>query len=90
MRNFLSLIAVLFVISYNVNAQTTNTAALKVTGKIVDIATGKPVEYASVVLLKQAYSSMVTGAYATPSGGFSLHNIVPGIYLLRISFMGYE
>ena len=90
MRNFLSLIAVLFVISYNVNAQTTNTAALKVTGKIVDIATAKPVEYASVVLLKQADSSMVTGAYTTPSGGFSLNNIVPGIYVLRISFMGYE
>lgn len=81
---------VLFVMSYNVNAQTTIAAPLKVTGKVVDIATGKPIEYASVVLLKQADSSMVTGAYTTPTGAFTLNNIIPGIYVLRITFMGYE
>ncbi|TWF41260.1 outer membrane receptor protein involved in Fe transport [Chitinophaga polysaccharea] len=90
MRNYLFLIAVLFVASYNVNGQTTTPAPLKVTGKIADIATGKPVEYASVVLLKQADSAMVTGAYTNPAGNFSLNNIAPGIYVLRITFMGYE
>lgn len=90
MRNFLSLMFVLFVMSYNVNAQTTIPAALKVTGKVADVVTGKPIEYASVVLLKQADSTMVTGAYTMPTGGFSLNNIVPGIYILRITFMGYE
>jgi iron complex outermembrane receptor protein len=90
MRNFLSLMFVLFVMSYNVYAQTTIPAALKVTGKVADVVTGKPVEYASVVLLRQADSSMVTGAYTTPTGSFTLNNIIPGIYVLRITFMGYE
>jgi len=90
MRNFLLLMFVLFVASYNVNAQTTIPTALKVTGKVADVATGKPIEYASVVLLKQADSTMVTGAYTTPAGAFTLNNIIPGIYVLRITFMGYE
>lgn len=90
MRSFLLLMFVLFVASYNVNAQTTIPTALKVTGKVADVATGKPIEYASVVLLKQADSTMVTGAYTTPAGGFTLNNVVPGIYVLRITFMGYE
>ncbi|HEY8956592.1 MAG TPA: outer membrane beta-barrel protein [Chitinophaga sp.] len=90
MRNFFSLMVVLFVASYNVNAQTPIPASLKITGKVADIATGKPIEYASVVLLKQADSSMVTGAYTTPTGAFSLNNITPGIYVVRITFMGYE
>lgn len=90
MRNFFSLMVVLFVASYNVNAQTPIPASLKITGKVADIATGKPIEYASVVLLKQADSSMVTGAYTTPTGTFSLNNITPGIYVVRVTFMGYE
>ncbi|MBO9731997.1 MAG: TonB-dependent receptor [Chitinophaga sp.] len=90
MRNFLFLMFVLTVMSYNVNAQTTAPVALKVTGKVADIVTAKPIEYASVVLLKQADSSMVTGAYTTPAGTFTLNNIAPGIYILRITFMGYE
>ncbi|PSL46439.1 outer membrane receptor protein involved in Fe transport [Chitinophaga niastensis] len=90
MRNFILLLFLPFVITYNVNAQTPITAALKVSGKVADITTGKPVEYASVVLLRQADSSMVTGAYTSPAGGFSLNNITPGIYILRITFMGYE
>ncbi|WP_142682951.1 outer membrane beta-barrel protein [Chitinophaga polysaccharea] len=90
MRNFFSLMVVLFVASYNVNAQTPIPTALKITGKVADIVTGKPIEYASVVLLKQADSSMVTGAYTSPAGTFSLNNITPGIYVVRITFMGYE
>lgn len=90
MRNLFSLMVVLFVVSYNANAQTPIPASLKVTGKVVDIVTGKPIEYASVVLLNQADSSMVTGAYTTPAGTFSLNNVTPGIYVVRITFMGYE
>ncbi|MET3877057.1 outer membrane beta-barrel protein [Chitinophaga sp. OAE865] len=90
MRNFFSLMVVLFVASYNVNAQTPIPTPLKITGKVADIVTGKPIEYASVVLLKQADSSMVTGAYTSPAGTFSLNNITPGIYVVRITFMGYE
>ncbi|MFY0254645.1 TonB-dependent receptor domain-containing protein [Chitinophaga sp. 30R24] len=91
MRNYLSLMAVLFVTSlYNVNAQTTTSVPPSITGKVADVASGKPIEYASVVLLKQTDSSMVTGAYTTPAGAFTFNNIAPGIYVLRVTFMGYE
>jgi outer membrane receptor protein involved in Fe transport len=90
MRNFFSLMFVLIVMSYNVHAQTPNAGTLKVTGKVVDVVTSKPIEYASVVLLKQADSSMVTGAYTTPAGVFTFSNVAPDIYVLRITFMGYQ
>ena len=63
MRNSLPFLFVLFAImcNYNGYAQTQPNAAMKVTGKVVDESTGKAIEYASVVLLKQEDSSMVTG-----------------------------
>ncbi|HVI48274.1 MAG TPA: TonB-dependent receptor [Chitinophaga sp.] len=76
--------------AYNANAQTTTAGAWKISGKIVDAVTSKPVEYASVVLLRQADSSMVTGMYTTPAGGFSFSNQPAGIYVIRVTFMGYE
>ncbi|CAL1519572.1 TonB-dependent receptor [Chitinophaga sp. MM2321] len=90
MRKFSTLLFFLFVVIYNVNAQTTNTVIQKVSGKVADAVSMKGVEYASVVLLRQADSSMVSGMYTTPAGNFSFSNVAPGIYVLRVTFMGYE
>jgi hypothetical protein len=54
----------------------------------MDASTGKPVEYASVALLKLD-SSIITGMYTKPDGSFSF-NTNPGTYLIRITFMGYN
>ncbi|RFS26291.1 TonB-dependent receptor [Chitinophaga silvatica] len=90
MRKSLTFLFVLFAIVYNVHAQTHPNTPLKVTGKVVDEATGKAIEYASVVLLKQEDSTVVTGVYTTPTGSFSFDKVPPGIYVTRITFMGYD
>ncbi|WP_143309286.1 TonB-dependent receptor [Chitinophaga vietnamensis] len=90
MRHYHLLLGLLFVTVYNVNAQTQSSGSFKVTGKVVDAATSKPVEYASAVLLKQTDSSLVSGMYTTNAGGFSFANITPGIYVIRVTFMGYD
>lgn len=58
-------------------------------GKLVDDQSGKPVEYASVALLKQADSSVVTGMLSKGNGDFNFENVAPGRYLLRINFIGF-
>lgn len=58
-------------------------------GKLVDAKTGKPIEYASVTLLKQRDSSLITGMLTKPNGDFSLENLPFGPMILRVNFMGY-
>jgi outer membrane receptor protein involved in Fe transport len=61
---------------------------VKLSGKAMDATTGKPVEYASVVLLKED-STVLTGMYTQPDGSFSF-TPPAGKYILRITFMGYN
>ncbi|WP_440133856.1 outer membrane beta-barrel protein [Chitinophaga sancti] len=88
MRNSVLILitAVLATCYISVQAQSTNS----LTGKAVDASTGKPVEYASVVILQENDSSVLTGMYTKPDGSFSFPTIHPGNYILRISFMGYD
>ena len=58
----LLLVSVLLSLYYVSVAQT-----VKLSGKAMDAATGKPVEYASVVLLKED-STVLTGMYTQPDG----------------------
>lgn len=89
MRQRLLLIAALLSVSFVSIAQTGNAQA-KLVGKALDAGTGKPVEYASVVLLNQEDSSIVKGMYTGPEGDFSFPSVLPGTYVLRITFMGYD
>ncbi|MCW3464080.1 outer membrane beta-barrel family protein [Chitinophaga nivalis] len=59
-------------------------------GKLLDAQTGKPVPYASVTLLKQRDSSLVTGMLTKANGDFSLEGLAFGTYIMRINFMGYN
>lgn len=58
-------------------------------GKLVDAKTGKAIEYASVTVLKQKDSSLVTGMLTKSNGDFSLENLPFGPMILRVNFMGY-
>jgi outer membrane receptor protein involved in Fe transport len=83
MRKCLLLVSALLSLCYVSVAQT-----VKLSGKALDATTGKPVEYASVVLLKED-SSVVTGMYTQPDGSFSF-TPAEGKYIVRITFMGYN
>jgi len=84
--SLLIITAVLSTCYISVVAQTTN----KLTGKAIDASTGKPVEYASVVILQEKDSSVLTGMYTQPDGTFSFNPLQTGHYILRITFMGYD
>ncbi len=62
----------------------------EILGKLIDNQTGKPVEYASVALLKATDSSVVTGMLSKGNGDFDFRSITPGKYILKIFFIGYE
>ncbi|NSL87780.1 outer membrane beta-barrel family protein [Chitinophaga solisilvae] len=58
-------------------------------GKLLDAGNGKPIPYASVALLRQRDSSVVTGMLTKPNGEFNLENLPFGPFIIRINFMGY-
>lgn len=60
-----------------------------VTGTVVDSVSGERLEYATIVLFKQADSSQVAGIASGDHGQFKLDSLRPGNYFARVSFLGY-
>src|SRR5574344_2622496 len=59
-----------------------------ISGKILDAKTGKPIELATIRLMK-GDSSFVSGENTSANGSFSLKIKSPGKYILKLSFIGY-
>lgn len=59
-------------------------------GTIIDSITEKPMGYVTVLALKQTDQSMAGGIVTEGNGSFSIPNLKPGIYNLKISFVGYN
>lgn len=59
-------------------------------GKLQDAKSKQAIPYASVALLRQKDSSLVTGMLSETNGDFRLENLPFGAFLLRINFMGYQ
>jgi len=68
-------------------AQTKTTA--KVSGALID-EQGKPMDYASVSLLKVADSTIVKGTLSTDAGTYLLDNISAGTYIVKATAVGYS
>lgn len=75
---------------YSMAQSKNDPSTVRLSGKALDAATSKPVEYASVVLLHLPDSTVAHGMYTRPDGNFSFAGVAPGRYLLRITFMGYD
>lgn len=58
-------------------------------GRIIDANTKKPMEYATVSLLKSEDNTLVTGSISESNGKFDLLKVKEGTYRLSISFIGY-
>lgn len=61
-----------------------------ITGSLHDAATNEHVEYGSVVLFRNADSTLVTGSLTDNKGKFLIEKIKPGKYYVRVQFIGYE
>jgi len=62
----------------------------KISGKLIDEQSGKPIEYGNIVLYRFRDSSMVTGTISNSQGNFVLDNVNVGRYFIKISFIGFE
>jgi len=70
-----------------ITAAQTKTSA-KISGLLVD-AQGKPMEYATVSLLKSTDSTIVKGTLSTGDGVYLLDNINAGTYVIKATAVGY-
>lgn len=62
----------------------------KITGKILDASTKKPIEFTTVTARHARDTSFFTGALADGKGEFVLEKLKPGKYYLTYSFIGYK
>jgi ferric enterobactin receptor len=69
----------------NVSAQK---ASIKAT--VLDNQNELPIEYASIALLNPIDQSVISGEVSNKKGNFTLQNLKPGAYNLKIYFIGYE
>lgn len=61
----------------------------RLSGTVLDGATKKPVEFATVALLPATGDTPIDGTVADEKGRFSLRGLAPGAYRLQLSFLGY-
>jgi len=61
-----------------------------ISGNVFDTINGQPVEYANIVLYAKMDSSQITGTITDKNGSFLLSDLHPGLYFVKIDFMGYE
>lgn len=78
MKNFA--VALLALISYAANAQTG-----KIYGTITNTINNEPVPFATVVLVGTGI-----GTISDENGAYTIDNIVPGLYNVEFSFIGYK
>ncbi|MCC2548610.1 TonB-dependent receptor family protein [Hymenobacter sp. BT175] len=62
----------------------------RISGVVLDGATKKPVEFATVALLPASGEKPVDGTVADGKGRFTLKGLAPGAYRLQFSFLGYS
>lgn len=71
---------------------TTSSSATKgpgrITGRVLDAATQKPVEYATIALLPATGTTPLLGGSCDEQGRFELKDVPTGSFRLQISFVG--
>src|SRR5690606_21647913 len=90
MRKIYALIAILLVSLTSFAMNTPEVSDGKISGVVVDSASGNPVEYATVALMKKGSDQPINGAVCDDKGKFTIKNIPPGNYIVVVSFIGYE
>ncbi|RYY32219.1 MAG: TonB-dependent receptor [Sphingobacteriaceae bacterium] len=61
----------------------------RISGKVIDSLTKKPLEYATVSIYRAGGKAPITGVLTDDKGNFKLDNIKAGDYKLGFSYIGY-
>ncbi|MDP4206059.1 MAG: outer membrane beta-barrel protein, partial [Bacteroidota bacterium] len=59
-------------------------------GKVVDLRTKSPLQYASLTLHKSTDSTQIAGSVSLKDGSFKLDKVTPGDYFLVAKYIGYK
>ena len=78
----------LFICSFGTHAQGIH-STIKISGSLTNDQ-NKPVDYASVSLLRAADSTVIKGALSSETGSYTFENIKPGNYLVKATSVGYN
>ncbi len=87
MKTFTSLVAALLLLCSSAFAQ--SPVRGKISGEIQDV-NGKPLSFATALLLKAKDSTLVKGAITSEAGYYEVENIVEGRYLIAANMVGYQ
>lgn len=63
---------------------------VSIKGTVVDHQNRLPIEYASIALINSVEDLVVAGELTNKNGVFTIQNVKPGTYKLKIYFIGYE
>jgi len=91
MKTFIIFIYLLLMFLINTGTIFAQTAkpGTKVMGSLLD-ENGKPMDYATISLLKAKDSSVVKGTLSNESGKYAFDHLNPGLFLIRATVVGYE
>lgn len=64
--------------------------SLSITGKVLEVGSGQPMEYCTVSLFDGEESAPVTGTITDLEGKFIIEKVKPGKYTLEVSFIGFQ
>lgn len=59
-------------------------------GIIIDTLNKKPIEFATITLIRTSTSQVIDGSVTDEKGAFEIKNIVAGEYTLEYTFLGYQ
>ncbi len=61
-----------------------------ISGIVMDSATGQPMEYVTISLLKTKDLTVINGTITAHNGYFKIDNLRPGSYIIKAGFIGYN
>ncbi|AMR31058.1 hypothetical protein A0256_06280 [Mucilaginibacter sp. PAMC 26640] len=82
-------ILLIFFIPVAAIAQPKSPPFVSINGQLLNEA-GKPMDFASVTLLRVKDSSVVKGTLSTDAGTYIFDHVAPGNYLVSVSIVGYQ
>lgn len=61
-----------------------------ISGNVIDKISGKPIEFANIIVLKVKDSVMANGGLSNNKGKFLIEKLSPGKYYIKVNFIGYK
>ncbi|MCX7862413.1 MAG: TonB-dependent receptor [Bacteroidales bacterium] len=62
----------------------------EISGKVIDSQSQKPMPYANVTMIRMRDTTIAGGTITDDNGFFKIEKLRPGMYLIKIQFIGFE